>query len=524
RQAMVERKWLGNKTGQGFYKEMKGAGGQREFWALDLNTLEYKPPAKVRFESVGKAKDVEPLGERLKVLVGSDDRAGAFVWRTLSFSMAYAARRVPEIANEFYPIDNAMKWGFMREMGPFEMWDALGVAETVARMEADGTVVAPWVKAMLARGCASFYQRDVRQAHDGDAVGYYDWQTQSYQPLPSDPDVISLRRLKAQGKELAANESASVVDLGDGVLCLEFHTKTMNAIDQHIVEMFQTALDEVAKPAYAGLVIGNEGENFCAGANLFMVAMGAQQQQFDQLEGTVARFQSLLQRIRFSPKPVVAAPFGMTLAGGAEIVLACPRVVAHSETYMGLVEVGVGLVPSGGGIKEMLRRVLSPVMRTPQVNPQPFYGKVFQTISQAKVSASAHEAQSLGFLSEHDRIVFSRDRLIGEAKRTVLQMAADRYRAPIASKSVYAVGRDGLAGLKLAVNAMRTGHYVSDYDVAIARQLVNVIAGGDLSAGQWVDEQYILDLEREAFIELCKQPKTVERMWGFLQTGKPVRN
>ncbi len=519
RDEMMKRNWLGHKTGQGFYREVKGESGKREFWALDLNTLEYKPPTKPRFESVGKAKDLEPLGERLKLLMKSDDRAGKFLWDTLSFGMAYAARRVPEIADELYQIDHAMQWGYMRQMGPFEMWDALGVAETVRRMEADGMPVAPWVKEMLASGHPSFYQRE-----DGRVVGYYDLRSQSYQPLPKDPHLVSLQDLKAQGKELKANESASLVDWSDGVLCLEFHTKTLNAIDPYILDMMQTALDELEKPAYVGMVIGNEGESFCAGANVFTVAMAAQQQMYDQLEQNVAHFQSMMQRIRYNPKPIVAAPAGMALGGGAEIVMACPRVVAHLELYMGLVEVGVGLVPSGGGVKEMLRRVLAPPMRTPQVSPQPFYGKVFQTISQAKVSTSAFEAQQMGFLSEHDRIIMNRDRLLGEAKRTILQMVADGYRPPVPAKSVYAVGRDGLAALKIAINGMRNGDYISDYDVVIGRHLANVVAGGDLSAGQWVNEQYILDLEREAFIELCKQPKTIERIWSFLQTGKPLRN
>lgn len=519
RDEMMKRNWLGNKTGQGFYKEMRGEGGKREFWALDLNTFEYRPSSKPRFESVEKAKDVEPLGARLKILLNSNDRAGKFLWDNLSFTMAYAARRVPEIADEFYQIDNAMRWGFSQQMGPFEIWDALGVAETVKRMEADGTQVAPWVKEMLASGHPTFYQYE-----NGRALGYYDLKSKAYQPLPRDPNMISLAALKGSHKQLKTNDSASLFDLGDGVLGLEFHTKTLNAIDPYILEMMQSALDELEKPEWVGLVIGNEGEAFCAGANVFTVAMAAQQQMYDQLEQGVAQFQNLLMRIRYNPKPVVAAPAGMALGGGAEIVMAAARVVAHLETYMGLVEVGVGLVPSGGGVKEMLRRNLAPMKTTPQANAQVFVAKVFQTISQAKVSTSAHEALSMGFLSDSDRIITNRDHLLGEAKREVLKMVEDGYRPPIPSKNVYALGRDGLAALKIAIFAMRGGNYISDYDTVIGKHLANVVAGGDLSLGQWVSEQYILDLEREAFVELCKQPKTQERIWSFLQTGKAVRN
>jgi 3-hydroxyacyl-CoA dehydrogenase len=517
---MVQHKWLGNKTGQGFYKEMKGEGGKREFWALDLQTLEYKPPQKVRFDSVGKAKDVEPLGERLKILLKADDRAGKLLWAVLSFNLTYAARRIPEIADELYQVDNAMKWGFSHQLGPFEMWDALGVAETAQRMEAEGMPVAAWVKEMLTNGCPSFYQRE-----HGRVIGYYDVRTKVYQPLPPDPSVIALADLKAQGKELKANESASLIDLGDGVLCLEFHTKTLNAIDQYIGEMTQYALDELAKPHYVGMVIGNEGEAFCAGANVFSVAMQSQQNMYDELEQYVAQFQQLLMRVRYNPKPIVAAPAGMALGGGAEIVLACARVVAHVETYMGLVEVGMGLVPAGGGVKELLRRIVSPLMKaSAQANPQPFFAQIFQTIGQAKVGASAFEARSMGFLTDSDRIVFNRSHLLGEAKREVLKLVADGYRAPIPSKSIYAVGRDGLATLKIMINGMKNGNYISDYDMVVGKQLANVITGGDLSSAQWVNEQYILDLERAAFMELVKQPKTMERIWGFLQTGKPVRN
>ncbi|MBI5880173.1 MAG: enoyl-CoA hydratase/isomerase family protein [Chloroflexi bacterium] len=520
RAEMVKRGWLGNKSRQGFYKEVKSADGKREYWALDTATMEYKAPQKIRFESVGKAMGIEPLGARLKVLLSSDDRAGKFLWDTMSFSMAYAARRVPEIADEFYQIDNAMKWGYQRQMGPFEIWDALGVAETAARMEAQDIAVAPWVKEMLAAGYPSFY----RYAN-GLPTGYYDLRTKKYQPLPADPGIVTLGALKAQGKELKANESASLIDMGDGVLCLEFHTKTMNAIDQNIMEMMGAALDELGKPQYAGMVIGSEGEAFSAGANVGGMAMGAQDGNMaEQVGKAVKTLQDLLMRVRYSPKPVVAATAGMSLGGGAEVAMACARIVAHLETYMGLVETGLGLVPGGGGVKEMLRRTMAPMKFANGVNPQPFVGKLFQTIAQAKVSASAFEARANGFLTDSDRIVFGRDRLLGEAKREVLKLVGDGYRPPLKDKNVYVTGRDGLATLKVAIFGMRGGNYATEYDTVVAKHLANIICGGDLSSGQWVPEQYILDLEREAFVALVQQPKTMERIWAFLQTGRPVRN
>ena len=288
--------------------------------------------------------------------------------------------------------------------------------------------------------------------------------------------------------------------------------------------MMQFALEELAKPQWAGMVIGNEGEAFCAGANVFAVAMQAQQGQFDDLEKVIAQFQDALQRVRFNAKPVVAATAGAAMGGGAEIAMACARVVAHLETYMGLVELGVGLVPSGGGVKEMLRRVVGPAMRTPGANPQPYVQRLFQTIGQAKTSASAFEAQALGFLAESDRIVFNRELLLGEAKREVLKLAGDAYRPPLPSKDIYAVGRDGLAFLKVVIFSMRGGNNISDYDMVVGNHLANVLCGGDLSLGQWVSEQYILDLERAAFLALTHEPKTLERIWSFLQTGRPVRN
>ncbi len=513
--AMLERGWLGNKAGQGYYKPVTTDEGKREYWPLDLETLEYRPPTKPRFESVGEYKDVEDLGERLRGLVSADDRAGQFIWATLSFTLSYAASRVPEISDDIVSIDNAFKWGFSHEMGPFETWDTLGVKETVERMERDGTEVAPWVKEMLAAGHASFYKRE------NGRVFYYDPASKDYRLLEPKPNII-LRDLKSQGKLIDRNMSASLIDLGDGVACVEFHAK-MNALDPGMFTMMRTALERVDTD-FEGLVIGNQGEHFCVGANIFNLAVAAQQGMFDQLEEAVRTMQDLMQEMRFFHKPVVVAPFNMTLGGGAEVAMAGSRICAAAETYMGLVEVGVGLIPAGGGCKELIRRILSPAMKTQNADPLPFLQRVFETIALAKVSTSAEESRQMGFMTEADRVVMNRDHLLAEAKKMVLQLADNGYHPPVRGKNCYAAGRDALAALRLAVYQMHEGGYASDHDAKIANKLAYVLCGGELSSPQWVDEQYILDLEREAFLSLCGEPKTLERIWHMLQTGKPLRN
>lgn len=513
---MLDRKWLGGKTNVGFYKEVKGESG-REFWSLDLKTMEHVPPAKVRFESVGAVRNLDNLGERLQALISYDDRAAQFTWATLSYAMAYASRRVPEIADSFTAIDNALKWGFGHELGPFEMWDALGVAETVARMEKDGTVVAPWVKEMLAAGCPSFYQRV-----NGRVVGYYDLNKKGYTPLAVNPNVIVLKDEKAAGKEIAGNDSASLVNIGDGVLCLEFHSKA-NALDPDIWNMMQQASDILEKD-YVGLVIGNQGEHFCAGANLMLIVGAAQSEEWNYIDEAIKALQGALMNFRYSPKPVVAAPFSMTLGGGAEVVMGSSAACAAAEAYIGLVEVGAGVIPAGGGCKELLRRVLSPVMQVPGANPLPFLQKIFEQIGLAKVATSAAEAREMGFLAPSDRIIMNKDHLLAEAKKMVLQMAAAGYRPPARTKCIWAAGRDALAALRVAIYGLVQGGYASEHDAKIANKLAYILCGGELTTPQWVDEQYILDLEREAFLSLCGEPKTHERIWALLQTGKPLRN
>jgi 3-hydroxyacyl-CoA dehydrogenase len=514
--AMIERGWLGRKSGQGFYRRVETEAGA-EFWWLDPDSLEYRAPTRPRFDSVGKHKDVAEVGERLRRLVEEGDRAGSFLWATTAFGLRYAASLVPEVSPDLVSIDNAMKWGFMQVHGPFERWDGLGVAGSVARIESEGNPVAPWVKEMLAAGMGSFYQRD------GDrTVACYDPLSRKYEPLVRDPRVIAIRDLKAEGKELQANSSASLLDLGDGVLLLEFHSPA-NSLDEDILSLAEHALHELAGDEWQALVIGNQGTHFSAGANLFAMAVAAQQGERDLIEQATRSLQSLLQRMRASPKPIVAAVFGMALAGGAEVVMGAARVVAAAESYIGLVEAGVGLIPAGSGSKELLRRVLGPVMTTPNADGLPHLQKVFELIALAKVSESAEQAREMGFLGQADRIVMNSDHLLAEAKREALAMVGAGYRPEPAGK-VWAAGRDALANLRQMIWSMQEAGFASDHDVVVASRLAHVLTGGDLSRPGWVPEEHILRLEREAFVALSAEPKTHARMWHMLQHRKPLRN
>lgn len=514
--SLVQRGSLGNKTKEGFYKEVRTPEGGKEFWALNLQSLEYQPAAKVRFESIGKIKDESDLGKRLKVLLAAEDRAGQLV-RALTYqSFAYASQRIPEIADTPKPIDDAMRWGFGREAGPFETWDMLGVAETVEEMKKAGFPPAPWVEEMLSLGFSAFYQ-----AAADTKVGVYHPAQKSYVPIDRPAGLIVLKEQKAAGKVIKRNPGASLIDLGDGVACVEFHTK-MNALDEDIISMIEEGMNLVERD-FVGMVIGNEGENFSVGANLFFVAMAAQNGLWDQLEAAVRKGQDTNMRLRYFPKPVVVAPAGMALGGGAEIPMHGSRIVAAAETYIGLVEFGVGVIPAWGGTKEIMRRVINPPMRTNNAEVLPFLQRAFEQIGLAKVATSAEEARQMGILSPCDRVVLNRDHLLAEAKREVLAMAAGPYRPPLPEK-IYAAGQNALAALRVAVYMMKEGGYISEHDRLIASKLGYVLTGGDLSAPAWVDEQYILDLEREAFLSLCGEQKTQERIWHMLQTGKPLRN
>jgi 3-hydroxyacyl-CoA dehydrogenase len=511
---MLERKWLGNKTKIGFYKEVRGEDGKREFWSLDLNTLEHVPPTKPRFDSVKAAKDVEGLGDRLKVLLAAraDDKAANLVKALTYQGFQYASSIIPEVADTMKPVDDAVRWGFMHEAGPFETWDMLGVKESAEQMESAGYPAAQWVSDMLNSGIESFYQY-----RNGEQVGVYDVVQRKYVEVKRPAGMVILK----QQKVVSQNSGATIRDMEDGVACLEFHTK-MNALDDDIMNMTHEALDWL-ETDFDGLVIGNEADNFSAGANLFMLAVGAQQGMWDMLEAAVRKLQDINMRMRYSPKPVIVAPAGLTLGGGCEITMHASRVVAAAETYIGLVELGAGVIPAGAGTKEMLRRIVNPVMKIENSEPLAALQKVFLQVGQAKVATSAEEARGMNILTRADRVVMNRSHLLSEAKREVLHMVAVGYRPP-APELIYAAGRDALAAIRIGAWMFKEGSYITQYDHHIAGKLAYVMCGGELTRPQWVSEQYILDLEREAILSLFGEEKTQARMWNLLQTGKPLRN
>lgn len=513
RNTQIERGRLGDKTNQGFYKKPpKGKKG--DILTLDLETMEYRERREPEIPSIKEAMKIKPTARRLEFVLAQEDRAGTLARHTIYNSLAYAARRVPEITDHIINVDKAVRWGFSHEMGPFEMWDALGVRRVVEAMEANNIDVAPWVKEMLAGGNETFYRYD-----DG-RLSYYDATRKSYVAESVDERKVSLRALKAAGRALRENKGASLINLGDGVVCLEFHSK-MNTLDEDIKKMLRESVEEVETRDWVGMVIGNEGADFCVGANL---AGGLGAGGFSEIERIVKEMQDAIQAVRFCSKPVVTAPFGRTLGGGAEVSMAGARAAAAAETYIGLVEVGVGLLPGAGGCKEFVRRIVSPPMRMGYADPLPFLQQALQTIATAKVSTSAAEARSTGFLTDADLVVMNRDYQIGEAKQLVLELAEAGYTAPLRGKNCYAAGRDALAALRAGLYVMQQGGYMSEYDLHVSDKVAYVLCGGELSAGQWVDEQYFLDLEREAFVSLCGEQKTLERIGQMLETGKPLRN
>jgi 3-hydroxyacyl-CoA dehydrogenase len=509
---MLERKWLGNKTKIGFYKEVRGEDGKKEFWSLDLNTLEHVAPTRPRFDSVKAAKDTEKLADRLKLLLSADDRAADLLKALTYQSFQYASSIIPEVADTVKPIDDAVRWGFMHEAGPFEIWDMLGLRETVRQMEAAGYPVAGWVKEMLEAGFESFYRYE-----NAVKVGVYDTVYKDYVHLKRPEGRISLK----QQRVVSGNSSATLHDLGEGVACLEFHTK-MNALDEDIMNMTMEAFDRL-ETDFDGLVIGNEAENFSAGANLFMMVVGAQQGMWDVLEAAVRKLQDLNMRMRYSPKPIVVAPAGLTLGGGCEITMHASRIVAAAETYIGLVELGAGVIPAGGGTKEMLRRIVNPVMRIENAEPLAALQRAFLQMGQARVATSAEEARSLQILTPADRVVLNRDHLLSQAKKEVLHMLSAGYKPP-APEPIYAAGRDALAAIRIGAWMFAEGGYITQYDHHIAGKLAYVMCGGELTRPQWVSEGYVLDLEREAILSLFGEERTQARMWNILQTGKPLRN
>lgn len=511
---MVENKWLGSKTEQGFFKKVKGAGGKSDIHVLDLKTLEYKASEKVKFATLEMTKTIDNLRGRMKVLIAGKDRAGDFYRASFYGLFNYVSNRIPEITDEVYKIDSAMNAGFAWELGPFEAWDALGVAETVKAMEAAGNKPAQWIYDMLASGASSFYK-----VEDG-AKKYYDIPTKSYKIIPGTEAFISLDNIRAN-KTIWKNSGTTITDIGDGIINLEFHTK-MNSIGGEVIEGINKAID-IAEKEYRGLVISNEGANFSAGANVGMIFMMAVEQEYDELNFAIKAFQNAMMRIRYSSIPVVVAPHNLALGGACEMSLHADRVVAHAETYMGLVEFGVGLIPGGGGSKEFAVR-LADDLQEGDVELNNFRDR-FLTIGQAKVSTSAAEAFDLGYLRKgKDVIVTSRHRLLTEAKANCLELADAGYTQPAPRKDIRVLGKQALGLAYLGANSMKSGNYISEHDEKISQKLAYVLAGGDLSSPTVVSEQYLLDLEREAFLSLCTEKKTLERIQSIITGGKILRN
>jgi len=508
-QKLVARGTLGRKTGAGFYKKV-GA----EIQVVDLETLEYRPQQKVRFDSLGAVKNEEDAGKRLKLLVNADDVAGRFAWKVLSRTLAYSARRLGEIADDVVNVDRAMRWGFNWDLGPFEAWDAIGVRESVARMEEDGVALPGWVKALAESG-GSFYAGGAKDPR------FVDYKTQKLEPVPFGPKEIRLAALKDAGKVVKENFGASLVDLGDGALCVEVHTK-MNTLDPDVIGLLSEAVD-VAEKDFEALVIGNDGEHFGAGANLMLIMMAAQQKAWDQVEKIIRGLQASLQKLRYARVPVVAAPFQYTLGGAAEVAMAADACQAHAETYMGLVEVGVGLIPAGGGCLRMVERFTDDAAKVKGVDLLPFIGEASLNVATARVATSADEAKKLRFLRQTDGISLNRSELLHAAKGRALGMAHAGYRPPRPGMHS-AVGYDAARTIGARIWGLLEGGYATQHDALIANKLAHVLCGGVVAAGAEVGDQHYLDLECEAFLSLCGEQKSLDRIGHMLMNNKPLRN
>ncbi len=515
-QTLLDKKILGDKTNGGFFKKSKDETGKRAILELDLNTFEYKPQVKTKFASLDAAKAIEDIPTRVKKLVWGDDKVGEFLWKTTSRISRYAANRIPEIADTIVEIDNAIKWGFGWEIGVFESWDAIGVAESVERMKNEGQAIPANVQAMLDSGATSFYK------YENGVRSYFDFRSNAYVEMPARDGVIVLKSVKDRTGVIKKNQGASLIDIGDGVACLEFHSK-MNSIGGETMSMMKFAIEEVEKN-HVGLVIGNQGGNFSAGANIAMLLLAAQEEEWDDINLMIHTFQQANMRLRYSSKPVVAAPYGLTLGGGCEVSLHSDKVRAAGETYMGLVEVGVGLLPGGGGTKEMMMRSMDLASKTPDADPLVFLKKTFEMIGMGKVATSAQEARSWGFLRDSDAISMNGDRLIADAKQEVLNLAAAGYTQPVRRTDILAMGEAGMAAFKIALTMMKRGGYISDHDELIGRKIAKILCGGEMNHAARVSEQYLLDLEREGFLSLCAERKTQERIAFMLKSGKPLRN
>jgi len=511
---MEENKWLGDKTKQGFYKKMKTADGKTEILALDLKTLEYRPQQKVKSATLELTKPIENVKDRMKVFAAGKDKAGEVFRHSFFGLFEYVSDRIPEISDELYRIDDAMRAGFGWDLSPFEVWDAVGVAASLEGMKAHGNEAAAWVHEMLDAGHTSFYK-----VEDG-IKKYYDIPSKSYKSLPGAEEFIILDNIRGN-KTIWKNSGASIIDLGDGILNVEFHSK-MNTIGGDTLQAINKAID-MAEKDYRGVVIGNDGANFSAGANVGMIFMMAVEQEWDELNMAIRLFQNTSMRIRYSSIPVVVAPHNLALGGGCEFSLHADHVQVNAETYMGLVEFGVGVIPGGGGTKEFALRA-SDEYNEDQIVQNVLKDR-FLTIGMAKVSTSAVEAFELGYLQKDKySISMNRSRLIADAKAKAIELADAGYTQPVRRKDIRVLGKQGLGIVYAGANTMYSGHYISEHDKKISEKLGWVMCGGDLSSPTEVTEQYLLDLEREAFLSLCGERKTLERIQSIVTKGKPLRN
>lgn len=513
-QQMVDYGWLGEKSGQGFFKRAKTENGY-EILALDLDTLTYRPRKKLQSAAFEAAKNVKTLSEKIRSLVYAKDTAGQFTWDVIKRVLLYTANRQVEIADDIVAIDNAMKWGFNWDLGPYELWDVIGVEKSVRRMEDEGETIPEFIQTFLTSGKTSFYQERMGQTPEF-YVG-----SSRFQPLEVSPEQISLLLLKEQGKVIRQNSGASLIDIGDGITCLELHP-VKQAIGLDVIQMIQFSVDEITTN-WDGLVIASSAKDFCVGANLMMMLMEAQDENWDELNHVIYRLQHTLLKLKYMPKPVVAAPHALALGGGAELCFPADSIQASAETYMGLVEVGVGLIPGGGGNKEMLMRAIEAVPDKVEERLDQFVRQAFETVAMAKVSTSAKDAKSLGYLRSTDGISVNRDFLLHDAKQVALGKVNSGY-APRHQKPIRVVGEAGAAMLQMGVYGMKQSGFLSDHDVKIANHLIRVMTGGAVTRDTLVSEEYLLQLEREAFLSLIGEPKTQARMQYMLTKGKPLRN
>jgi 3-hydroxyacyl-CoA dehydrogenase len=511
---MSENNWLGSKTGQGFYKKVKAADGSSEILVLDLKTMEYRSQVKAKFATLEMTKAVDDLKQRTKMLVQGQDKAGEFYRKLFGGLFAYVANRLPEITDDLYKIDDALRAGFGWELGPFETWDIVGLEDGLKWLEQDGGKAAAWVHDMKAKGFTTFYKTE------GGSKMYFDQNSGTYKVIPGTENLVILDALREENT-VWKNSDTTIVDLGDGILNLEFHTK-MNTIGGGVIEGINKAID-LAENEYKGLVISNTGQNFSAGANVAMIFMMAIEQDYDELNFAVKAFQDTMMRVRYSNIPVIVAPHNMALGGGCEISMHADKVIAHAELYMGLVEFGVGIIPGGGGSKEFAKR-FSDELHDGDIKINLLREK-FLTIGQAKVSTSAHEAFELGYLREGiDEVIVSREHQLARAKAACVEMVEIGYIPPKREKNITVLGQEGLGIVYVGADTMLSGKYMSEHDRVISEKLGMVLCGGDLSENTVVSEQYLLDLERKTFVELCTQKKTLERMESLVKYGKILRN